>query len=160
MELFCVLYCIWSPKVCACPYNSKEYVEYTWSYAHCLIQGMFLLSSASQNSANVSTYTYISCDYTLNLPHCIHHTLSHAHTCGVCTGFLRKIGQDDILYKPVQPGVKGSIEVQFYESLFGSTDLPTEVFNLRELVPNYYGRETICDRAGQLRILLIIAVYH
>ena len=79
--------------------------------------------------------------------------------CAICTGFLRKIGEDDILYKPVQPGVRGSVEVQFYESVFGSTDLPLEVINLRELVPNYYGRETIRDRAGQLRILITLTFF-
>ena len=69
------------------------------------------------------------------------------------TGFLRRKGQEDILYKPVQPGIKGTIEVQFYETLFGEEDLPGEVVALRQLVPGYYHKETIRDRAGNLRIL-------
>ena len=70
-------------------------------------------------------------------------------------GFLRKIGQQDILYKPVQAGVKGQTEVWFYETLFGSEDLPEEVVRLKGLVPRYYGKETIWDRAGHFRILII-----
>ncbi len=34
-------------------------------------------------------------------------------------GFLRKEGHPEVLYKPVQPGVKGPREVMFYETMFG-----------------------------------------
>ena len=74
------------------------------------------------------------------------------HT-GLYVGFLRRIGLEDILYKPVQPGIKGRTEVQFYESLFSSGELPGEVVSLRDLIPGYYGRHTIQDRAGHFRIL-------
>jgi hypothetical protein len=82
----------------------------------------------------------------------IHHFVPPPPPSSV-TGFLRKIGWEDILYKPVQPGIKGTIELQFYETLFGEEDLPREVVALRQLVPGYYHKETIRDRAGNLRIL-------
>ncbi len=34
-------------------------------------------------------------------------------------GFLRKEGHPEVLYKPVQSGVKGPREVMFYETMFG-----------------------------------------
>ena len=69
-------------------------------------------------------------------------------------GFLRRVGQKDILFKPV-PVVKGPREVLFYKNVFGShfNDLPKEVIALKELVPKFYGTHDIVDRAGQIRIL-------
>jgi hypothetical protein len=83
----------------------------------------------------------------------IHHFVPPPPPSSV-TGFLRKIGWEDILYKPVQPGIKGTIELQFYETLFGEEDLPREVVALRQLVPGYYHKETIRDRAGNLHEFL------
>ncbi|CAI8046652.1 Inositol polyphosphate multikinase [Geodia barretti] len=82
-----------------------------------------------------------------------HQVGGHRHVDGKL-GFLRRKGQEDILYKPVQPGIKGTIEVQFYETLFGEEDLPGEVVALRQLVPGYYHKETIRDRAGNLHEFL------
>ena len=75
------------------------------------------------------------------------------HSLSLLFQFLRKLGQEDILYKPVQPGIKGAIEVQFYENLFRGEELSNEILALRELVPGYHHMETIRDRAGNLRIL-------
>ena len=94
---------------------------------------------------------YFSCNNTQTHTHT--HTHTHTRTYTFPAGFLRKLGHADILYKSVQPGIKGATEVQFYDSLFGSSDLPSEVVRLRQLVPNYYKREVIKDRAGNLRIL-------
>jgi 1D-myo-inositol-tetrakisphosphate 5-kinase/inositol-polyphosphate multikinase len=82
-----------------------------------------------------------------------HQVGGHRHVDGKL-GFLRRMGQEDILYKPVQPGIKGSTEVQFYQSLFGDAELPREVVSLRQLVPGYYCKETIRDRAGNLHEFL------
>lgn len=70
-------------------------------------------------------------------------------------GFLRRVGQRDILFKPV-PSVKGPREVHFYKNVFGShfSEVPKEVIALKELVPKYYGTHDIVDRAGTLRILI------
>ena len=88
-------------------------------------------------------------------------------------GFLRHIGQPEIFYKLVQPGSKGVIEVSFYDALSQTKTCagdPTmfrslteshdesskqEVDTLRELVPRYYGLETITDRSGMAGILLL-----
>ena len=73
-------------------------------------------------------------------------------------GFLRRIGQPKILFKPVQPGIKGPREVTFYQSLFRdeATDLPPDIQQLRELIPRYQGIEIIQDRAGEMRILFYV----
>ena len=77
------------------------------------------------------------------------------------SGFLRRIGQPKILFKPVQPGIKGPREVTFYQGLFrdDTTELPSDIQQLRELIPHYHGIEIIQDRAGQMRILVLLEYY-
>ena len=83
------------------------------------------------------------------------------------TGFLRRIGELHLLYKPVQEGSKGVREVSFYDALFGVTTHlgdPKTTFpsickgegdssTLRSMLPVYHGLERIVDRAGQMCIL-------
>ena len=74
-------------------------------------------------------------------------------------GFLRRVGQKDVVYKPV-PFPKGPREVMFYKSLFCSyfDDIPKEVIVMKELVPRYYGTHDIVDRDGEIRILSLRGV--
>lgn len=76
-------------------------------------------------------------------------------------GFLRHIGDSDVLYKPLQSGSKGVREVSFYDALYNvSTHIgDPSIFPslcrssnnslLKSILPKYYGLTTITDRAGQ-----------
>ena len=74
--------------------------------------------------------------------------------CCIPSGFLRRVGQKDIVYKPAPPP-KGLREITFYKSIFCShfDEVPQDVTVLRELVPEYHGMHEIVDRAGEIRIL-------
>ncbi|XP_019848870.1 PREDICTED: inositol polyphosphate multikinase beta-like [Amphimedon queenslandica] len=88
-----------------------------------------------------------------------HQVGGHRHIDGKL-GFLRRIGQPHLLYKPVQFGSKGVREVSFYDALYGvSTHLgDPSIFPslcnssnnslLQSILPMYHGLTTIADRAG------------
>ncbi len=100
----------------------------------------------------------ISCDraththtHTHTQPHThthTHPTHTHTHTH---TGFLRQIGQPDILYKPVQ-SVKGNRELNFYENIYSCDDpsLTSDIRTLKQLIPKFFGHEEICDHYGDV----------
>lgn len=93
--------------------------------------------------------------------------------CGhllLSTGFLRRVGQPKVLFKPVQGGVKGVREVSFYDVLhgvrsgLGHPDMfpglsesvqqsEEQVRVLKDILPRYYGLESIADRSGKSSIL-------
>ena len=63
------------------------------------------------------------------------------------------------MYKPA-PGPCGLREVSFYKNVFGSyfEAFPNEMKVLKAMVPNYYGTQYVVNRAGESRILSLIAV--
>ena len=73
----------------------------------------------------------------------------------VLTGFLRGIGQNHVLLKPV-PHPNGPREVMFYKKVFKShfSDDSEDMKVLKELIPEYYGSHDLVDRAGEMRILI------
>ncbi|KAL5505126.1 hypothetical protein EMCRGX_G006507 [Ephydatia muelleri] len=83
-----------------------------------------------------------------------HQVGGHRHVDGKF-GFLRRIGQPEILFKPVQPGAKGLNEVIFYDKLFNCTgELHDDIQKLKDLVPRFIGCEKIRDRADHLHEFL------
>ena len=68
-------------------------------------------------------------------------------------GFLRKLGENHILYKPVPQNCPR--EITFYEDVFKPRpDESGEDYKiLKELIPEYYGRYDLVDRAGNTCIL-------
>lgn len=87
-------------------------------------------------------------------------------------GFLRRIGQPHLLYKPVQFGSKGVREVSFYDALYyrkthlgnpsifpslvNTTNTTSTYSLLKSALPMYHGLTTIADRAGHNCILKLM----
>lgn len=104
---------------------------------------------------------------------CVHAgTCLHSQTTALCSpvGFLRRVGQPKVLFKPVQGGSKGIREVAFYDKIWGMDSglAPADMFSglslsmkhseelvkvLRDILPCYDGIEKIADRSGHISIL-------
>lgn len=109
---------------------------------------MFSLPQVDKNSLTLEALQLLRLvpEGYIPLPHQVG---GHRHVDGKL-GFLRRKGQPQFLFKPIQAGVKGPREVAFYDSLFTGKeqDLPLDLRQLKQLIPWYHGIEEIQDRAG------------